>query len=193
MNTPDLAKKFAALHEAIGECLMAWSTVEFELQFLFRIALDANPVASHAVWAAVVSFEARLKILNAAIDANVGDSNFKADWRLLHNYASAQARFRNQVAHGTMMNVDGAGPMIEPYFSVTKTRDLLSEKQVRGFAGGFLELAGALNWIRNAVLVPPARPDIIAPPPVPDLVLRLRMQAAQSRGEKKLPPRLSGA
>ena len=109
-----------ALSNAVGECLMAWAHVEFRLHEMFvrqvvHQSRNRNRwTVARSIWSTVISFEARLKMTNAAINANIEHEKTKADWGLLNKYTASMSSLRNEIAHGAAMNRDNKEMMIQP-------------------------------------------------------------------------------
>jgi hypothetical protein len=112
----------------------------------------------------------------------------REDWRLLKNYVVKMSSLRNEIAHGTMMNYDNKEMMITPYATSIPFRDGISISEVNNRAQLFIELDSALKWHELAFAAlwkTKLRRLVLNQQPTPDLVLRLRKQAAQGRKAKK--------
>ena len=190
-NTIDDAVR--ELHLAVGECILAWAAVELSLANIFDIIQQTDPAISHAVFGAIRSFEARLKMIGDAFNVRFPDADRspRDDWKRLYNYISSSNAERNQVAHATMLIVGNKGPMLEPFFVMTAPKPHLSTSDVQTRIVKFKELEQVLTWWFPERLrkIGKARPPGFARQ-VPDLVLRLRDEAARSRAKQK-PPRRS--
>jgi hypothetical protein len=89
----------AALSLNVGTCLMAWSQVEAYLAQLFSAAIASErPEDVDAAFAAVISFETRLAMLNAVVERS-SDSAFKSSWNSLFNKLTKLYKKRHEVAH----------------------------------------------------------------------------------------------
>jgi hypothetical protein len=194
------------LTNAVGNCLMVWAGIERLLHAMFsahvvRQSRNKNKfVIADSIWSAVISFEARLKMVDASINGDLWKeetSRFekvKADWRLLYNYIVRMSSKRNEIAHGTMMNQDGKAMVIVPYATTIPFRDGISITEVVDRATKFVELERSLDWLIlcfSALWKPKLKRAVLSHRPTPDLVLRLRMQAAQSRKGKNVSRRTS--
>jgi hypothetical protein len=196
-----LQNQQAALTLAVGSCLMAWSGVEFELLHLFIdqvVRQSRNKqryVIARGIWSAIISFEAKLRMVDASINGSLWkleEKRFKAardDWRLLFNYTKTMASLRNEIAHGTIMNRDNKEMVIIPYATSIPFKEGISIQKVIDRTTLFVELRPVLSWFswllasfwkRNL------RRLVLTEHPTPDLILRLRKQAAQSRGHQTL-------
>jgi hypothetical protein len=200
-----------ALSHAVGNCLMAWAQVEHTLheKFVTQLVRQSRNkqrfVIARAVWSAVISFEARLRMVDAAIGGTLFQLETKrcklvaSDWRLLKNYTARMSSLRNEIAHGTMMNFDNKEMKIVPYATAIPFREGISIIEVYDRTNLFNELDKALNWhdlAFSSLWKPPLRRLVLNQQPIPDLILRLRAQAAQGRGDqnrkqKKAPRRTS--
>lgn len=181
------------LQLAVGECILAWASVELSLANIFNTIQRTDPAISHAVFGAVRSFEGRLKMMVEAFSIRFPDADAspRDDWKLLNNYISSLNAERNQVAHAMMLMVTGEGPMLEPFFVMTAPKSRLSTSDVQARTAKFKELEQVLTWWfpDRMQKMGKARPPGFARQ-VPDLVLRLRDVAARSRAKRK-PPRRS--
>jgi hypothetical protein len=199
LTPQELQVQRAHLSHAVGECLMAWAQVEHELheifvrQVIFRSRNKNRWVMARAVWSAVVSFEARLAMVSKSIEGNLERldtrkfKKVKDDWRLLYNYISKRVSLRNEIAHGTMMNFN-TEMRIVPYATTIPFREGISISEIHKRAALFVELIRTLEWFSiclAALWKPSLKRSVLLQVQIPDLVLRLRIQAARSRGEKK--------
>jgi hypothetical protein len=64
---------------AVGECLAAWSNVEHLLGRLFSALVAGDPNQNATAFAAVISFETRLAIVDS-IALRDSDKAFKRSW-----------------------------------------------------------------------------------------------------------------
>lgn len=201
-----LAQQRALLARLVGECLLAWSMIEFELhemfvsQLCFRSHNKRKYSVARFVWGAVISFEARIDMVDASIRGNLwGDKsrrakNHASDWRLIKNYIIKLSKLRNEIAHGTIANFDNQEMKISPYFTVMPPRPPIPIGEVADRIKMFAELKKTLDWL-SLYYAPRMRREtrraLSANMTTPDLVRKLRDQAAQSRGQKKKPRRPS--
>ena len=174
---------------------MAWAEVEHILHEMFvvnavhRSRNKNRYVVARGVWSAVLSFEARLKMVDASLLGNLWDKKSrrylkaKDDWRLLYNYIVKMSSLRNEIAHGTIMNYDNKEMKLTPYATTIPPREGISLTEVQNRANLFVELSRALGWLDFSFSMywkPKLKRTVLAQQPIPDLVLRLRKQAAQS-------------
>jgi len=198
-KTLPLPVQTAYMISAIGECLMAWATAEAQLYFLFTAQMvhqSENPqryIVAGNVWSAIISFETKMRVLHGVIDANIKDSTARENWALIYNYVTMMVGKRNEVAHGTIVNVDDKEIVLQPFqWHIPHKRKALSLVQLKKRTADFVELHDTLAWIslQFSLLVKPC-PKMHQP--TPDLVLRLQKQAAQNRAKKKHRPQSSEA
>jgi hypothetical protein len=183
------------LDEAVGRCILEWAEVEFELSIIFQLIQGAvsgrdNAIA-HSILGAVRSFEARLLMIHMAMQARIPDPDdpLRSDWKLFYNYCTSQCQLRNQIAHASRVSNPAKGePSLIPFFNVANLREHIDREEVERRAEAFRELARALGWLTQSVRERlPNEPKY--PRPIPDLLLRLRSEAAQRRAKHGRPPR----
>ncbi|UWU90163.1 hypothetical protein [Bradyrhizobium sp. CB1015] len=187
------AERIALVHAA-GECLMAWASFEFYLHEMFvsEVILDSkNPqryVLARGVWSVVVSFEARLKLVDVAIKSNIRDEQVLRDWKLLRSHILRISALRNEIAHGAAVNFDNRQMMIQPYLTVINSKAKpLDHAEIVNRRLSFIETQAGIDWLSLCISAL-RRPDVrehfadrVQAPP--DLVVRLRVQAERSRGK----------
>lgn len=179
----------------VGECLMAWAHVEFELNRIFVEHLahqSKNPdrcLMAEAIWASIVSFEARLRMLNAVTLQTIKDTDTRKDWALIKNYIVNLGPKRNQVAHGGIIGKSDGSAVLKPYFSSSlNEKPNLKDSDLAKLTTEFLDLLKTLEWLSlcfSALRKPSLRTVVSDRLRTPHLVQRLRDQAARSRGGKK--------
>lgn len=184
-----LAAERDELHRAVGECILAWSYVELHLSIIFEEIVGTSRPVSHAALSAVRSFEARLKMIGDAFAARFADADdeLRVDWKLIYNQCSSLNALRNQVAHATELLENGVSPVLEPFFSMTSQRTKIYGADITQRTKQFHELAEIVTWMVWAV-TERLRPGIGFQQPPPDLLLRLRSEAAQRRAKHGRPP-----
>lgn len=193
-NAEQLDQQRIILTHAAGECLMAWAQVEFELSLFFSSQLtsqsaNANRFAiADSIWATIISFEARLKMLNAVVSANIKDQKVLSDWRIISSYITNQNTRRNQIAHSDI-HLFGKEMKLQPFpTNFISRKPALSHRALKTVTGDFIDLAKAISWLmrRIAMIAKPSLEQVASDRlRTPVLVLRLRKQAAQSRGGKR--------
>jgi hypothetical protein len=199
LTPQELLVQRALLAHAVGYCLAAWSGVEGQLhemflrQVIFRSRNKNKWVMARFVWSAIISFEGRLNMLDGSITGNLWQldtrkyKKVKDDWRLIYNYIGKRVSLRNEIAHGTMVNFN-TEMMIVPYATSHPWRDGISIQAINDRAKLFIELDFALQWLSlclSALWKPSLKRHVLNQRPTPDLVLRLRAEAARSRKGKK--------
>ena len=183
--TPEMiAQQHAALSQAIGECVTAWSNVELQLSTIFRDCVGSAVDIADSIWASVISFDGRRKMLHSVLRKRLGDSVLTNDWKLFYNHIGRMNERRNEVVHATMLNVESKVIMLEPYFVMSLPKQHLSISDVKSRTSDFCELANALNWLSHqSPLSRWQQPAFLLP--IPDLLLRLRAEANKSRKNSK--------
>lgn len=171
---------------AVGECLMAWAKVEFHMNDMFRLFLGSHPYTADLIWGSVVSFDARMRMLTQALlEAFKEEKEACNDLALLFEHTRRMSKRRNEIAHSTLILVDGVTPLLEPFSIMSDTGAArLSHQDVAQRAKDFLILSDALHWCMNHRLLkwPSTQRPASAQPP-PDLVQELRKQESQRRKE----------
>ena len=187
------------LVHAAGECLMAWASFEFYLHEMFvtEVILDSTSphryMVARGIWSVVVSFEARLKLVDVVIRSNIRDEQVLRDWKLIRSYTLRMSALRNEIAHGSAVNVDNQRMMIHPYStSISSKAKLVDHAEIITRIRAFSELQAGIEWLSLCISAL-RRPDIrkhfgdrVHSPP--DLIVRLRVQAERSRGRKREDP-----
>jgi len=145
-----------------------------------------------AIFDAVVAFDARLAILDAAVanDEDLVTSEEKELWACLSAKLRKLYKQRHQVAHFSLIGDIGTAREISPYFTWNKaarnTAKSLSITQIFELSTKFNEASAAVTWF-NAVLQhrktpPERRRPLLAEPP---LIPRLRELAAQKKATRQ--------
>jgi hypothetical protein len=197
----------AVLANAVGECLMAWAAVKRQLHHIFvyeviRQSRNKNRwVVARRIWSVIVSFDARLKMVDAAIYANLNGNNskrvqkLKKDWRLLYNYIGKMNGLRNEIAHGEIMNYDDKEMKLTPFSTTIPHRNGISIQEVMDRTTLFSELSLAVSWLHSSCLArwqANSKLGRLMPMPTHDLVLLLRKKALdQSQRSKRAQRRQS--
>jgi hypothetical protein len=199
-SSQPLAVQTNTLLLAVGNCLMAWATLEQTLCHLFVsqvVRQSRNKqrfVIAKGIWSEIISFEARLRMTTAAINGSLFKLEerryltAKNDWKLLSNYVARMSSLRNEIAHGTLMNFDSKEMKIVPYATTIPFKNGISIQEVFDRSQLFNELESAVSRFTSDLSLlwqPRIRRIVSKQLPIPDLLLRLRDQAARSRGGQK--------
>jgi hypothetical protein len=199
-NSQPLQVQTSTLLLAVGNCLMAWASVEHSIHELFVSQLVRQSrnkqrfVIARGVWSEVISFEARLRMTTAAINGSLYKLEerrylvAKGDWKLLSNYTGTMSKLRNEIAHGTMVNIDSKEMKIVPYMTNIPIKEGISIQEVLDRTQLFIELDRTISRYHSDLSLlwqPRIRRLVSKQLPTPDLLLRLRDQAARSRGGQK--------
>lgn len=169
---------------SVGQCLMAWARMEFELSRLFHALLNESSLnKADAMLAAVRGFDNKLKVVDAAFDNSITDEQMREDWSLLANYALAQSSLRNQIAHAGLVTIEGKR-LLKPFLSYSSTSEPIDQAEVEARITAFRKLREAVNWIKLCVMLHLGL-TAVAPPPTPDLIQTFRDEAARRRAGKR--------
>jgi hypothetical protein len=118
---------FIELYTAVGRALSAWSWVEESLSYIYTTAIfeQRTPAPAigyaHASFWQIESFRGKLNVVDAAVKMRCRHlpETLKL-WSVLYKRAREKNNKRNELAHGTVMNL---GADAETYFipSLAKT------------------------------------------------------------------------
>ncbi|MDP3736695.1 MAG: hypothetical protein Q8R02_04850 [Hyphomonadaceae bacterium] len=188
----DNKQAFDQGHQAVGECLMAWATVELQLNLVFLALSGAmgggasgRLQSANIAWSTPKSFDARMDVLKSALDQAKLKVPVRTDCLMLFEQARVQAKSRNQIAHSTLFvgHKDGhAYPEIEPFFFITARKARLGLKEIQAVTSRFRSLADSLVWLlltRLNQLSPQVAKQIPSLTRLPDLVREIREQQSQ--------------
>jgi hypothetical protein len=151
MSKDPAEEKFVELYTAIGRALSAWSWVEEGLCQIYttvifeRSTLTAPlPAIGHAqasFWA-IESFRAKLNVVDAALKMRCRHlpETLKL-WSILYKRAREKNNKRNDLAHGTVMNL---GATQETYFIPSFAKTTLTDI---ASAPAALSSADLLDWL----------------------------------------------
>jgi hypothetical protein len=180
----------AIICAAAGECLMGWAEVEQALHSIFvdQVVRQSKSkqryVLAHNIWSTVISFDARSKLVETAIDANFSHlksrryRQLRTYWHLLYNYVVSMSKLRNEIAHGTVVNWDDE-IKIAPFFTNRPVRNAVSFEEIGRRTDQFAKLAEAIRWFNHEFLIrwrPSPRQFGLKPRPTPHLVRQLRKE-----------------
>jgi hypothetical protein len=191
----DLSTQNVLIVHAVGENLMAWASLEFELhelfvrQLIFESTNKNRYTIARSVWSAILAFDDRLKMVDAAMQANIANEQIRADWRLLFNYTKKMSTFRNEAAHGMVANYDHKEMMIMPYAtSIPVKKAPLSITELKRRTSLFIALHENLQWLslRMSLLLKPNAE--LEARKTPDLIETLRKQADRTRASQRKGP-----
>ncbi len=141
-----------------------------------------------------------MKMVDASINGNLWNVTTKhsqklaADWRLLKNYVAKMSILRNEIAHGTIMNLDNKEMIIVPYATTIPFRGGISIAEIGNRTKLFIELHDAVQWLElfsSSGWKPKLKRAVLSQRPTPSLILTLRDQAARSRKGTKGPQKPS--
>jgi len=182
------------LTDEVGQALHQWSLVEMEVANLFEVTSGMpNHNAAHAAMAAIVSFEARLKVCHSVLAFFELGTLHATYWQRLYHRLLKKLKKRNELAHFSVLCIGSPGDetwRLVPYFSIGrwvldqhttgKPQQGLSVEQIRERALSFHQLMKDVVWFRYEMQV---RLGTLSgnPLPAPDLALQLRAEGVQTR------------
>ncbi len=180
-------EEVARMHQAVGECVLAWATVEVYLQFLWRLAHNNDALLPDAIWGAVVSMDARLSALQKILKLKFGETEHWGDVVLLLEEARRRNSQRNEIAHATLLLEGGVTPRLESFFLISEPRTPISVEQIQERSRAFINLAQAISWLHHWRLEPAPMPRkqlqaFVQQPP--DLILALRAERDRKSKEQ---------
>lgn len=115
----------------LSDCIQIWSLVEMELSQLFSLQLRTKPPRiAYIIWDSVISFEAKLKCLDAVLSfslKNEKKNEILNIWKKLGEKVRQYARLRNELAHSGHL-IEGERVYIVPYLSMEKLMDEKTKK-----------------------------------------------------------------
>ncbi|MEQ8305802.1 MAG: hypothetical protein RIA09_04510 [Hoeflea sp.] len=104
----------------IGSALTMWAQVEYAHCCIFQTVASGvlgNGALMKAYWA-VISFEARQKMVDAAVRETVsGHDEYLRIWTNLNNRLIRKNKIRNKLAHGTIVPTFESGQLVDVYFA----------------------------------------------------------------------------
>ncbi|MEQ8403999.1 MAG: hypothetical protein RKE49_02795 [Oceanicaulis sp.] len=94
-------------YEAIGRALTSWADLENAVCLVFtRATIDDFSGTAEAAYWEVASFEARLKMTDAAVQARyTKHPECLRLWKTLYNACNRRKRVRNKLAHGQLVSL----------------------------------------------------------------------------------------
>lgn len=176
----------------VGITLHAWNQVENALGLLFNSVsqiVDAKKAGS--IFDAIVSFDSRLKVLNAAIESsNYISKENREIWGALSARLRQLYKKRHEVAHFTIPHESfTTGQRISPYFTWNKhqknTVKYLTIAQLHERSNKFSAAGQAVSWFTTYVSGDSrVRPAAFGyPPEGPMLIAHIRKLCAKKRAE----------
>jgi hypothetical protein len=186
------ASAFDDLMAHVGSALHAWNQVESGMGLLFTVANTAAEMPKWgAIFDAVVSFEARIAVLDATVAHGLNFSDEEREiWPLLSTRIRKLYKKRHEIAHFSIAHPDDlvSGARISPYFTwnkvSNKTERYLTKADLKVREDRFSQAALAVAWLSERVRwrrnpEGAYRPQLAEPP----LVSHLRELLAQKKGD----------
>jgi hypothetical protein len=177
----------------VGITLNAWNQVENTLGLLFKsVSQIADAKKAGSIFDAIVSFDSRLKALDAAIASSdyISEEN-REIWSVLSARLRRLYKKRHEVAHFTIPHDSfTTGDRISPYFTWNKhqknTAKYLTIAQLHERSNKFTAACQAVSWFTvrasGDARVHPA--SVEYPPEGPVLIQHIKKLCAQKRGGK---------
>lgn len=148
------------IYQATGECVHAWSGVEAVLTTLFVTLHDRVPDdwedPLRATFEAVISFDVRLSMLMATVNADHRCGEYREPFTSLKNKLTRSYKQRHEVAHFTLVGHGMEGPgipglTIKPFFTMASFlkqtgKPVLTVKDIKARAISFHDLATRIHW-----------------------------------------------
>jgi hypothetical protein len=187
---PRLQAESDALARAAGYALSTWTIVENRLTDLFREISGTEQLKAHVIMDAIISFDARLKVVCDLMELCPWEEAERNIWNILVNRLTEQHKKRHHLAHFQIINrSDGkhTRAVLSPFFSTLaaqtgKLREM-SAKDIDERSQRFRACAICLAWFVQAASLQKSRPE----EPLPqdsDPVRDLRKAVAQSLADK---------
>lgn len=163
-----------------------WANVELRLMLVFQFVLGIEGETADAILSTPRNFEIRSAMIHNVMRIRLKDMAALDDWNLVYNHLTKLAGKRNEIAHATMIDDGKVGAIVlKPYFTIFgDRRPHITLEMIRERARDFTELINTLYWfIPHATphSGPPDKPLPTFDLPIPDLLLRLRIEDAQIR------------
>jgi hypothetical protein len=183
----------------IGSALNAWSLVETGMGLVFySVSGISSPPKAGAIYDAIVAFEGRLAMIDAAIqsDDHLITSDEKEWWPCFSAKLRKLYKKRHQVAHFSVIP-DQSWSAISPYFTWNKAAQnaakWLTVPQIKELSDRFEEAGSAITWFNGVLQQRMLPPERRTPQPAePPLIARMRDSAVQKKAAQK-PPRPASA
>lgn len=181
MDDPAYLREYGdELARAAGHALSAWTIIELRITGLFlslSTVTDSNK--GYLIIDAIISFDARVKIVSELVAASDWPSEETAMWSALVNRIQRHQKRRNELAHFTIIHTsDGkkTKAVLAPYYSSGKAmrgeKQHLSVDDIWARHAKFKELAVMTAWFDDYATrhgLKPALPSLHEPAPVQEL------------------------
>lgn len=112
-------EQFDEVYTAVGRALSAWSSIEHALCTTFTYAIITDPWAAvgyaHASYWAVESLIGKLNMVDAAVKLRCYElPEILKLWSVIYKRMREKNNRRNELAHGTVIHLDGVGVFFIP-------------------------------------------------------------------------------
>ncbi|MEM6851898.1 MAG: hypothetical protein AAF527_09225 [Pseudomonadota bacterium] len=176
----EMRSRSEELVAAIGRSMVAWAHVENCLTHIFRNIGFAEPEHADKKLSQEHSFRARLRLIDDKLKEHL-PKELKPDWAILCESISTLAKKRNQVAHSTLLNIDGKEPGLKPFWLVSISNPTLYIDDLRSFIEEFRDMGTSLVWFQDEICAQiEGKPSYSYPP---KHMLALRQQALSKTEE----------
>ena len=180
------------LARAAGHALSAWTIIERRITGLFlSLSTVTDNNKGYLIMDAIVSFDARVKIVSELVAVSGWPKEEAAMWSALVNRIQRHQKRRNELAHFTIIHTsDGKKTkvVLAPYYSSGKAMrgegQHLSVEDILARHAKFVELAVATAWFDDYATRQGLQPAL---PPLqePHQVQELRKTAALNLAKPK--------
>jgi hypothetical protein len=178
---------------SVGAALHNWSLVELQLSSLFAtISNTMEQSRAHALFAAILSFDARLAVCDRLMRFETLSELDREMWVKMSARISKYYKKRHELAHFTLdytTNVARISPFYTQDKFISETERYLTEDEIRSRSNKFVEIHMAVGWFNTqAFLRRQSGARKLPPEPSPEepiLVPRLRELATLSLEERK--------
>jgi hypothetical protein len=180
------------LLKAVGAGLSSWSLVEIQLANLFGMISDmrdSNKAA--ALFSTIVSFEARLAVIDRLMTFETVDEVEAEMWIRMSAKLSKGYKKRHEMAHFSVDRDKRDQPVISPFLTLDRlfsdNKAQLSLSQLLERCQKFIDLHMAVHWFTTRAFFRRGLPEERQQQPTqePPLVPQLRELAIQILEERK--------
>jgi hypothetical protein len=155
----------------LGSAISQWQDVEIGLLDVFhKVSASRSRHVSSAIYFAVISFETKMDMTNAAASVALGDTQYFGGWVKLLGRVSANQGIRNKLAHFSMTlnplkNVKAkyrvflAPNVVNPMLPINdsdREPTVYNLEQVKDFGVAFAKLGGDLTSFAESLPEPKA-------------------------------------
>lgn len=195
--SPEVRSQMDRLAMSAGYALSTWTQIEYYISLLFQnISGIADEETALILMSSIISFDARLTVIDTVFSRSAHSDDFKLIWERLSSRIRVQARQRNQVAHFQIISLFEYGkpggpqavfvPFHTPADAFKNLPKRLTIDQIVEMRNTWQHLANAAQWLNRQVEPPKPYFTVQLDIPEPPLINELRLSAAQSRRSKQV-------